>query len=83
MIHLLHIDLDLKKAAPSPKNGFPLTKVFPDTGVAVMRSGYGPKDIFVGVKGGMIGPGVNHEHADLGSIVIHYGKHELLAELGG
>ena len=79
--HLFHLDPDLSKEAPSAGTGFPLTKVFPDIGVAVMRSGFGRNDAFVGVKAGTIGPGVNHEHADLGSIVIHAGGRELLAEL--
>jgi hypothetical protein len=81
--HLFYLDLDLKKEAPSAASGFGTTRIFPDTGVAVMRTGFGPDDAFVGVKAGVIGPAVNHEHADLGSIVIHAGGRELLAELEG
>ena len=79
--HLFHLDPDLSKEAPSAETGFPLTKVFPDIGVAVMRTGFGRNDSFVGVKAGTMGPEVNHEHADLGSVVIHAGGKELLAEL--
>ncbi len=81
--HLLHLDLSLKGAAPAPDAGFGLSRVFPDIGVATMRTGYGRNDAFVGVKAGRIGPGVNHEHADLGSVVIHAAGRELLAELDG
>jgi len=79
--HLFYLDPDLSREAPSPETGFPLTKLFPDIGVAVMRTGFGRTDSFVGVKAGTIGPGVNHEHADLGSVVIHAAGRELLAEL--
>ena len=80
---LFHLNLDLKKEEPSPETGFDLTKVFPDIGVAVLRTGFGRSDAFVGVKAGALGPGVNHEHADLGSIVIFAAGRELLAELEG
>lgn len=79
--HLFHLDPSLDREAPSVETGFALTKVFPDIGVAVMRTGFERNDSFVGVKAGAIGPGVNHEHADLGSVVIHAGGRELLAEL--
>lgn len=79
--HLFYLDLDTKGAAPTPEAGFGLTRVFPDIGVAVMRTGFGRNDAFVGVKAGLIGPGVTHEHADLGSVVIHAAGQELLAEL--
>ncbi|MDP6778200.1 MAG: heparinase II/III family protein [Candidatus Latescibacteria bacterium] len=79
--HLFHLDLDLKGDPPNQKNGFPLTKVFPDINVSVMRTGFGRDDTFVGVKGGTIGAGVNHEHEDLGSVTIHAGGRELLAEI--
>ena len=79
--HLFHLDLDLKGVAPSAKNGFPLSKVFPDIKVAVMRTGYERDDAYVGVKGGTIGGGMNHEHEDLGSITIHAAGRELLAEI--
>ena len=46
-----------------------------------MRTGFGKDDTFVGVKGGTIGAGVNHEHEDLGSLTIHAGGRELLAEI--
>jgi len=81
--HLLYLDLDLKRKPPEPAEGFPLTKAFPDIGVTAMRTGFGKGDAYVGVKAGNLGPGVNHEHADLGSVVIHAGGRELLAELDG
>lgn len=77
---LAYLDPGLRPAAPSAAPGFPLTRLFPDIDVLAMRSGWGPKDAFVGVKGGTLGPRVNHEHADHGSLVVFCGGRELLAE---
>jgi len=77
---LQYLDLGLRPEPPAPARGFPLVRVFPDIDVAVMRTGFASRDTFVGVKGGTLGPRVNHEHADLGSLVIHAAGRELLAE---
>ena len=79
--HLFYLDPGVRREAPAARTGFAGTKIFPDIRVAVMRTGFGRSDAFVGVKAGAIGPGVNHEHADLGSVVIHAAGRELLAEV--
>ncbi|MDA0747142.1 MAG: heparinase II/III family protein [bacterium] len=78
---LFHLDLNLKKQAPTAGTRFPLTRIFPDNGLAVMRTGFKKNDTFVGVKAGIVGPEVNHEHVDPGSLVIFAAGRELLAEL--
>jgi hypothetical protein len=57
-----------------------LSKFFPGVGAAVMRTGFGPKDEFVGFKAGVSGTARNHSHLDLGSLVIFANGRELLAE---
>jgi len=58
----------------------PSSKLFPDLGIAVMRTGFKPGDAFVGLKAGSVGIGIGHCHLDLGSIVVFAGGQELLAE---
>ncbi len=56
-------------------------KFFPGLGVQVWRSGFGPRDTYVGIMAGDI-PNLNHHcHMDFGSLVIHAQGRELLAEL--
>jgi heparinase II/III-like protein len=60
--------------------GRALSKLFPDLGVAVMRTGFTKEDAFVGVKAGKVSTGIGHCHLDLGSVVVFAGGKELLAE---
>ncbi len=56
-------------------------KFFPGLGVLTWRSGFGPRDTYIGVKGGDI-PHFNHHcHMDFGNVVVHAAGRELLAEL--
>jgi hypothetical protein len=56
-------------------------KFFPGLGVLTWRSGFGPRDTYVGVMGGEI-PAFNHHcHMDFGNVVVHAQGRELLAEL--
>lgn len=81
--HLFYLDIALKKEQSSSRARVPLTHLFPDDGVLVMRTGFEKNDSFIGVKAGSLGASVNHEHADLGSLVIFSGGRELLTELDG
>lgn len=56
-------------------------KFFPGLGVLTWRNGFGPRDTYLGIKGGDI-PHFNHHcHMDFGNLVIHAEGRELLAEL--
>ena len=74
------LDPNLHPARPAPPR-FPLAKLFPGPGALVLRGGFGPRDPYLGLKGGSI-PHLNyHSHLDAGSLVIHAAGRELLAEL--
>jgi len=57
------------------------TAYFPDLGLATMRSGGGRQSSYVGVKGGIVGRDIGHQHMDVGSLVVFADGQELLAEL--
>ena len=77
--HLYELDLDLKAVAPPA--GQPASRYFPGVAVMVWRGGFGPRDSYIGVKGGDI-PHFNHHcQMDFGSFVIHAEGRELLAEV--
>ncbi|MBL8026750.1 MAG: heparinase II/III family protein [Fibrobacteres bacterium] len=66
---------------PAVKNiSLPISKLFPDLGVAALRTGFAANDNFVGVKAGSVADDINHCHLDLGSIVIFSNGEELLSE---
>lgn len=75
---LFYLDMDLK---PGRLSQYPLSKIFPDLGIVVLRTGFGGKDIYVGLKGGNTGGDIGHPHVDPGSLVIHAEGRELLAEM--
>lgn len=76
--HLYQVDPWLKPEAPPA--GKPVSRLFPGLGVLVWRGGFGWRDSFIGVKAGDI-PDYNHHcQMDFGSVVIHSGGRELLAE---
>ncbi len=81
LVQLFHLDPSLSPDGPGDASAWPLAKCFRDIGLCVMRTGFGKSDTFIGVKAGGLGEGVNHEHADLGSLVIVADGQELLAEL--
>lgn len=60
----------------------PLDWIYPDTGVATMRSSWtDPKATFIGVKGGSA-QGNRHAHLDAGSVVIDALGERWLSEIG-
>jgi hypothetical protein len=62
-------------ATPARTTGF-----FPRTGVAALRSGWGPRDTFVGFK---CGPSdVGHSHLDANSFMVEAGGVPLLSDEG-
>lgn len=66
---------------PEPPPRQVTRKFFPGLGVLTWRSGFGPRDTYVGVKAGTI-PHFNHHcHMDFGNVVVHAAGRELLAEL--
>ena len=73
-----YLDPDLKPQEPVD---WAKSKTFRDLGVTVMRTGFRPKDAFVGVKAGAVGHGIGHVHLDLGSVTIFAEGRELLAEM--
>lgn len=74
---LYFLDPGLAARKPADK---PSSKLFPDLGIAVMRTGFKPTDAFVGLKAGKVSDEIGHCHLDLGSVAVFAGGQELLAE---
>ncbi|MEI7437334.1 MAG: hypothetical protein WCL16_11090, partial [bacterium] len=71
---------DLQLKPETPLAGKPVRRLFSGLGVLVWRGGFGWRDSYVGIKAGDI-PAYNHHcQMDFGSLVIHAGGCELLAE---
>lgn len=73
-----YLDQSVKREPAAER---PTTAYFPDLGVVAMRSGRRQESSYVGVKGGIVGRGIGHQHMDVGSLVVFAEGQELLAEL--
>lgn len=72
----------LSNDAPDLEDELPskLTANFPDSGVATMRSGWGPSDVFVGIKSSR--SDVSHGHLDANSFVLSAAGVPLVVDSG-
>lgn len=81
MTHLgqvYYIDPSIERKPPPEA---PTTSYFPDVGMVAMRSAGNYTGSYVGVKAGIVGKGIGHQHMDVGSLVVFSEGEELLAEL--
>jgi len=73
------LDLFCCSRPASPVPGAPLSRVFPERGSAVLRSGWSSTDTVVSLRAG---PWLNHEHHDQGSFQVAASGTRLIAEAG-
>ncbi|MCE5228463.1 heparinase II/III-family protein [bacterium] len=59
--------------------GWLKSRVFPDKGNVVFRSGWGTNDVVLVYRGG---PNYNHTHVDQGNFVMAVGSEQLISEAG-
>ncbi|MBC8515434.1 heparinase II/III family protein [bacterium] len=82
--HLSYLPQDLLWYVPEEEGveseSPPLTALFPETGIAFLRSSWDENAFFVGIKGGQ--NGVSHGHLDLGSFVLDWEGERWITELG-
>ena|GEM_PF-4131225 len=64
----------------TPTSQEPLQTVFPSSGIATMRDGWGRGASFVGIKAGT--NRTNHSHLDLGSVVVDMRGHRFVEDPG-
>jgi hypothetical protein len=57
----------------------PPSRIFPERGSAVIRSGWDPQDTVISIR---VGPWFNHEHHDQGSFLVAAYGEELVGEAG-
>jgi hypothetical protein len=64
---------------PEPLDDLPLSRMFEGLGWVVVRSGWGPQDVFLAFKSG---PNWNHGHADQNSFILEAFGEPLIVDLG-
>ncbi|HET7212751.1 MAG TPA: heparinase II/III family protein [Terriglobia bacterium] len=74
---LLDLTCCSRTAAPAPIP--PPSRIFPDRGSAVLRSGWKPTDTVISIR---VGPWFNHEHHDQGTFQVAAFGQELIGEAG-
>lgn len=74
---LLDLTCCSRTAAPAPQP--PPSRIFPDRGSAVLRSGWNPTDTVISIR---VGPWFNHEHHDQGTFQVAAFGQELIGEAG-
>ncbi len=74
---LLDLTCCSRPAAPAP---LPRpSRIFPDRGSAILRSGWKPTDTVISIR---VGPWFNHEHHDQGTFQVAAFGHRLISEAG-
>ena len=74
---LLDLTCCSRPAAPAPLP--PPSRIFPDRGSAVLRSGWKPTDTVISIR---VGPWFNHEHHGQGTFQVAAFGRELISEAG-
>ncbi len=74
---LLDLTCCSRPAAPAPLP--PPSRIFPDRGSAVLRSGWKPTDTVISIR---VGPWFNHEHHDQGTFQVAAFGRKLISEAG-
>lgn len=74
---LLDLTCCSRPAQPAPVP--PPSRIFPERGSVVLRSGWKPTDTVISIR---VGPWFNHEHHDQGSFQVAAFGHKLISEAG-
>ena len=73
------LDLTCCSRIATPASPQPPSRIFPDRGSAVLRSGWKPTDTVISIR---VGPWFNHEHHDQGTFQVAAFGRKLISEAG-